>query len=196
MHRPNSSTGIRVPLRHGEKAAQDLRQALADLEARIERRKATLFVLWDQAKLPDRALAVHRLLREGGAPADDAERLAELEERVQRAFTQLRTARAAGEKARVLQLEVEVQLAERDRDNFLSESGLIDALFRYGETYLMDVPYDRELRPLTEMLERKERILDQIARLEARREPKQLRRVAIRLLSPATMSSEGIPVQL
>lgn len=192
MHRPNSSTGIRVPLRHGAQAAQDLRQALVDLEARIERRKATLFVLWGQAKLPDRALAVHRLLREGGLAADDAEALHQLEERIQRAFTQLRAARASGEKARVLQLEVEVQLAERDRDNLLSSRELTDALFRYGETFLMDVPYDRELRPLTEMLERKERILDQLSRLEARREN---RRVAIRLLAPATMSMEGIPVQ-
>lgn len=192
MHRPNSSTGIRVPLRHGAQAAQDLRQALADLEARIERRKATLFVLWGQAKLPDRGLAVHRLLRDGGLDAGDAETLQQLEERVQRAFTQLRAARASGEKARVLQLEVEVQLAERDRDNFLSSSGLLDALLRHGETYLMDVPYDRELRPLGELLERKERILDQLARLEMRREK---RRVAIRVLAPATMSMDGIPVQ-
>ncbi len=196
MHRPNSSTGIRVPMRHGLQAAQDLRQALLDLESRMERRKATLLVLWNQAKLPDRVLAVHRLLREGTVAAGDAEQLQEHEQRVQRAWAQLRSARSAGEKARVLQLEVEVQLAERDRDNFLSSSGLIDQLFRYGETFLMDVPYDRDIRPLSEMLERKERILDQLARLESRREGPLKRRVAIRLLSPATMSSEGIPVSV
>lgn len=192
MQRPNSSTGIRVPLRHGAQAAQDLRQALVDLEARIERRKANLLVLWAQAKLPDRCLAVHRLLREGALPAGDAEALSRLEERVQKAFRQLRAARASGEKARVLQLEVEVQLAERERDAFLAESELLDALLRYGETFLMDVPYDRELRPLAELLERRGRILDQLSRLESRREK---RRVAIRVLAPA-VSHEGIPVQV
>lgn len=196
MHRPNSSTGIRVPTRHGLQASQELRQALADLEARMERRKETLLVLWNQSKLPDRVLAVHRLLREGTVDAADAEQLQEHEQRVQAAWAQLRAARAAGEKARVLQLEVEVQLAERDRDNFLSSSGLIDQLFRYGETFLMDVPYDRDIRPLSEMLERKERILDQLSRLESRREPALKRRVAIRMLSPATMSSDGIPVMV
>lgn len=192
MQRPNSSTGIRVSLRHGEQAAQELRQALVDLEARIERRKATLHVLWEKAKLPDRGLAVQRLLRDGGLAADDAEALTELEERVQMAFFQLRAARTSGGKARVLQLEVEVQLAERERDRFLSERGLLDAVLRYGETYLMDVPYDRELRPLAELLERRERILDQLSRLAARREK---RRVAIRVLAPATLSHDGIPVQ-
>lgn len=181
-------------MRHGVQAAQDLRQALADLEARIERRKATLFVLWNQSKLPDRVLAVHRLLRDGVVDAADAETLQDHEDRVQRAFSQLRAARAAGEKARVLQLEVEVQLAERDRDAFLSQSGLIDPLFRFGETFLMDVPYDREIRPLSEMLERKERILDQLARLERRDATK--RRMAIRVLSPLSMSQEGIPVSV
>lgn len=192
MYRPTSSTGIRIPLRHGaDAAAQDLRQALSDLEQRIAERKRELAQLWPRARVADRTLAVHRLLKDARLSAADAEALEDHEHRVATAWAQWRTARTGGEKARMLQLEVECQLAERERDAFLDRRGLEADLFRCGESFLLDVPYDRELRPLGEMLERRERILDQLGRLEART---RTRRSAIRVLSPLSMSGEAIPV--
>jgi hypothetical protein len=192
MLRPTSSTGIRISPRHGaDAAAQDLRQALSELEARIAERQRELARLWPRARIADRTLAVHRLLKHGLSCAEDAAALEQHEQRVAVAWSLCRGAKAAGEKARVLQLEVECQLAERTRDRFLDRRGLLEALFRVSESFLLDMPYDREMRPLGELLSRRERILDQLARLEAR---SRQRRSAIRVLSPLSMSGEAIEV--
>jgi len=190
MHRPNSSTGIRLPYGHKGVPLHELQQSLEQLDTAIAYRKQTLRELWRRAAVADRALAVQRMLREGGVPGDVTDVLVTLMDNLEAVFRALRTARTQGQAAAISAAEVDLQLAARALDEFIDEAGLFDRIFEVSESFLIDVPYERGIRPLPSMFEQRALLLHQIARIVARRR----RREPIRMLSPLTMSV-NIPVQ-
>jgi hypothetical protein len=192
VNRPNSSTGIRIPYGHKGAPLNELQQSIAEIDDAIAHRYKTLRELWRRASTADRGLSLSRYLREGGLPQDLQDVLVTLNENVERAFRAWRQAKGQ-QSAAARQLEVDVGLAERARDDFLDEEGIFEALFRVSESFLIDVPYERGIRPIQSLLEHKKLLLDQVARLQARRDATVRRRAPVRMLSPLTMSG-NIPV--
>lgn len=189
MHRPNSSTGIRIPFGHKGVPLHELQQSLLELDNAIIQRKRTLRELWRRAAVADRALAVQRMLREGGIPGDVADVLVSLMDNMQAAFRAVRTARTQGQSVAIAGAEVDLQLATRALDEFMEEANVFEKLFEVSESYLIDVPYERGIRPLPSMFGQRELLLHQIQRIATRRR----RRGPIRMLSPLTMSG-SIPI--
>jgi len=189
MSRPNSSTGIRIPYGHKGVPLHELKQSLQEIETAIAQRKQVLKELWRRAGVPDRVLALQRMMREGGVPGAAADVVVTLTDQMETAFRQVRAARASGQPARISAAEVDLQLAIRALDELIAEAGLFDMLFKVSESFLIDVPYERGIRPLPSMFEQKERLLDQIERMEMKRR----QRGPIRMLSPLTMSG-NIPI--
>lgn len=189
MPRPNSMTGIRIPLGQKGVPLHELKASLRTLDDAIAHRKHTLKELWRRASVADRALAVQRMLREGGVPQEVADSLVTLMDRLEEAFRAVRQARAQGAHAQISAREVDLQLCTRSLDEFIEEMGVFDLLFKVSESFLIDVPYERGIRPLPAMFEERGRLRDQIERQEQHRR----RRGPIRMLNPLTMSG-NIPV--
>jgi hypothetical protein len=138
---------------------------LADLDRELEAARRALHELWLNASPTDRIFAVDRLLREETVPMeleDDLERLAE---RVRDAWSVLRSRRhAAPSAADTLQAELSLELAERERDDWLERHDLFDALFSAAESYLHDVPILGE-RTFRELLRQRTQLRASLVRI-------------------------------
>jgi hypothetical protein len=198
MHRPHSSAGTRLPWLHGHDGqTQELRQSLARTEQKIEARLELLADCWRSARTADKTLAITRLAREAEV---DRGLLAELdahEERIQDLWSAIRHAKASSDpstvRLTVLPLELDLQQAESDRDGFIAAAGLEEPLLSCGETFLRTTPFARGERPLSELCDKRDALIDQLSAIEARKKADK-RRAGIRMLAPRYASCDGIPV--
>ncbi|MFZ9889378.1 MAG: hypothetical protein ACO3JL_17935, partial [Myxococcota bacterium] len=123
---------------------------------------------WETCGAYDRILAVRRLLREGGLSAAVNRELALVSRITEQHFSSAREAHAAGDRVRGLLHEVELQLAERRRDDVLVVTGSVEALLRCGESYLLDRPYDRGMTTLQQLFKCHSRLAFAYKRLRVR----------------------------
>lgn len=151
-----------------EEYVADCEHALILLAAQIRARMHLLGTRWECCSPFDRILAVRRVLREGGLPAATGRELAAVAHNTELHFSSSREAHARGDRVRGLQHEVELQLAERRRDEVLVHTGSVETLLRCAESYLLERPYDREMKTLRELLERRARLEAAAQRLRAR----------------------------
>lgn len=138
------------------------------LEAQIRARILLLGKRWECCGPFDRILAVRRVLREGDLPAVTSRELAAIARTTEHHFSSSREANARGDRVRGLQHELELQLAERRRDEVLVRSGSVESLLRCAESYLLERPYDRENPTLRELFEHRGRLEAGHQRLRAR----------------------------
>ena len=115
---------------------------LPSVERAIEQARRVLRDLWWKASTADRIFAVDRLVREELLAPALQTRLAQMQDVVRDTWATARALAALGDKipADAQLAGLQLTIAERDRDNFLEEHRLWDALFMAAEGYLRAVP--------------------------------------------------------
>ncbi len=163
---------------------------------------------WRTINATDRLLAVQRLVQTGALPADVAQQLEGKNERVRALLARARVEKKRQEqhptsdlKHPVLQLQLELQSAENDRDETIDERDLRGALYFCGETFVRDTAFAADELPLKELAERIKELQDHLNDLLRRADRKGARftstaddgveRTLIRMLPALTLSGES-----
>jgi hypothetical protein len=188
----------------------EARAAHAKVLKQVGKRIRALDELWPKAKPADRLLAVQRLLQ---TPTLDPRLAAELEaknERVRTVLARTRTEKKkleahAGDSSqhhKVLQLQLECQRAENDRDELIDESDLRGQLYFWGETFVRTTPFTPEDPALRDLATRLTHLEETIAGLEKRArtgvkftqvDANGVERTVIRVLPALTLSEDTEP---
>lgn len=114
---------------------------LEQVMSRLADRTHELEERWRAAPVADRFLSVQRFLADGRMREEQRARVEELNQHVQKAWADLRAnkqeCKDAHDQIRLLALEAALAKAERMRDLYLDETGLVEELFCVSETYFM-----------------------------------------------------------
>jgi hypothetical protein len=114
---------------------------LTKLERRIDETRRTLRELWWQTGTADRLFAVDRLLRDDLIAPGLQAQLQAKQDAVRNTWITARVAAKLDDVAADAQLaDLQLTMAERDRDNFMEEHQLFDPLFMSAESYLRPIP--------------------------------------------------------
>ena len=116
--------------------------SLGIIEREIEQARRALRELWWKASTADRIFAVDRLLRDEVVARPVQHALQDVQDVVRDTWVTARVASALHESvpADAQLAGLQLTIAERDRDNFLEEHRLYDALFISAESYLRAMP--------------------------------------------------------
>jgi hypothetical protein len=116
--------------------------SLGLVERAIEASRRKLRELWWKASTADRLFAIDRLLREDLVAPPVLGELQRVQDRVRDAWATARAVSAFGINvpADAQLAGLQLTIAERDRDNFLEQERLFDALFMAAEGYLRSAP--------------------------------------------------------
>jgi hypothetical protein len=200
-------------------ALAEARAAHGRLVATIEQRMRDLRDLWRTAKPTDRLLAVQRLMQTGGLPTDVIADIGAKNDRARKRLSLARTARKRLErllaegsievrahsdlKHTVLRLELDAQLAEQERDEYLDAKDLRGTLYFCSETFVHPEPFGADEAPLKDLAPRAKALEGLIQDLERRASRVGARfttttedgreETLIRMLAPVSL--EGDPVQ-
>jgi len=116
--------------------------SLGIIEREIEAARRALRELWWKTSTADRIFAVERLLRDEVVPHGVQQNLQHVQDVVRDTWVTARVASALHETvpADAQLAGLQLTIAERDRDNFLEQNRLFDALFVSAEGYLRAMP--------------------------------------------------------
>jgi hypothetical protein len=141
-------------------------QQLADLDRELDRARRALRELWHRVSPTDRIFAIDRLLRDESLPFELEEELEEVSERVREAWVLVRFRRhSAPHSADTLQAELSLELAERERDAWLDDNQLFDALFCAAESYLHNVKKPQGERTFKELLRQRNQMRQSLVKI-------------------------------
>jgi predicted nucleic acid-binding Zn-ribbon protein len=153
------------------------------------------------------ARATQRLIHSGALARDVADELEGRNETVRALLARVRVERKRAEQniaeARhaLWKLELELQAAEKERDQLIDDRDLRGPLYFCGETFVRDRAFEADEQPLKDLAERTralEERLDELARRAQRAEVRFTavdaagrERTLIRMLPALTMTGEG-----
>jgi hypothetical protein len=178
----------------------DARAELTQVSHAIAERRMELADAWRKAPTADRLLAVQRMLQEGGLPQDAVGRIEELHEVVRAAWAIVRADRKRTDEEsrhRLLRAEMDLQIAENERDRYLSESRLEIELYRAAESFIMTTKYGPDRPPLKALLLKQRalelEVLSGMGAVDDDTRDDHSTKV-VRILSALTWSGEGLPL--
>jgi hypothetical protein len=186
----------RPPDRPKEHAEREL----AAVQQQIAERRMELATAWRKSTTADRLLGIQRLIQDGGMAADVIAKLEELHERVRAAWAIVRTDRKkldAASRHRVLRAEMDLQLAEGERDRFIADARLELELYRAAESFIMGRAYSPDYPPLKALMMKKHALeLEVLAGMSAVDDDTRTdhQTQVVRILSALTWSGEGMPI--
>lgn len=173
---------------------------LANVHQQIAERRMELSTAWRKATTADRLLGIQRLLQDGGLAPDALQKLEALHEKVRAAWAIVRADKKkldAASRHRVLRAEMDLQLAEGERDRFIADARLELELYRAAESFIMARAYSPEYPPLKALMMRKHALeLEVLAGMSAVDDDTRTdhQTQVVRILSALTWSGEGMPI--
>jgi hypothetical protein len=178
----------------------DARNELSQVSHAIAERRMELAQAWRKAPTADRLLAVQRMLQEGGLPPEAVAQIEAAHEAVRASWAIVRADRKRTDEEsrhRLLRAEMDLQIAENERDRFLSESRLELELYRAAESFIMETKYGPDRQPLKALLLKKHalelEVLSGMSAVDDDTRDDHSTKV-VRILSALTWSGEGLPL--